>query len=247
MWHEVDEAAERRGLRIIAPDRPGIGSSTFRRYTVVSYADELRSFVDTLGIGRFAIIGQSGGGRYGYACAWRMPDRVTRLVSLSSTSSPDLAGTREAWSKEDRQVYRLASRIPWALDLYLRRLRRTLETGGTSELLDLFPAASPPDAASLAREDVRELLRTAFLEALRQGPRGVRHDYALEGRPWGFPLREIDVPVEIWHGEDDRVVSPEQARILANGLAGASTHFLDGEGHFSIFIDRLDEIFDSVG
>jgi len=243
----VAEAAERRGLRIIAPDRPGIGISTFHRYTVVSYVDELRSFVDALGIDRFAILAYSGGGRYGYACAWRMPDRVTRLVSLSSTSSSDLAGTKEAWSRQDRQAYRLASRLPWVMDLYLRRVGRQLEAGDTSGLLDMFPALPPSDAAALERDDVRETLRTSILEALRQGPRGARHDYALEGRPWGVPLGEIEVPVELWHGQDDRLVSPEQGRILGNALPDVSRHFLEGEGHLSIAVNRLDEIFASVG
>jgi len=45
------------------------------------------------------------------------------------------------------------------------------------------------------------------------------------------PLNQIRVPIEIWHGEDDRLVSPRQSRILAAALPGAITHFVPGEGH----------------
>jgi pimeloyl-ACP methyl ester carboxylesterase len=45
------------------------------------------------------------------------------------------------------------------------------------------------------------------------------------------PLGQIQVPVEIWHGEDDRLVSPQQSRILAAALPGATTHLVAGQGH----------------
>jgi pimeloyl-ACP methyl ester carboxylesterase len=66
--------------------------------------------------------------------------------------------------------------------------------------------------------------------AFRQGARGPAHDYTLEVRPWGVPLEKIQVPVEIWHGDDDRLVSPEQSRILARYLPLAETHFMKRAG-----------------
>ncbi len=68
-------------------------------------------------------------------------------------------------------------------------------------------------------------------EAFRQGGRGPAHDYTLEARPWGVPLDQIRVPIEICHGQDDRLVSPQASRILAGALPDATTHFVPGEGH----------------
>jgi len=45
------------------------------------------------------------------------------------------------------------------------------------------------------------------------------------------PLNQIRVPIEIWHGEDDRLVSPRQSRILAAALPGAITHVVPDQGH----------------
>jgi hypothetical protein len=39
------------------------------------------------------------------------------------------------------------------------------------------------------------------------------------------------VPIEVWCGDDDRAVSPQQSRILADALALSSTYFVPGEGH----------------
>ncbi len=46
-----------------------------------------------------------------------------------------------------------------------------------------------------------------------------------------MPLGQIRVPIQIWHGQDDRLVSPQASRILAGAVPGANTHFVPGEGH----------------
>lgn len=61
------EVADDLGLRILAPDRPGIGLSSFRRFSIADYPHRVRTFADALGVGRFAEPGVSGGGKY--ACA----------------------------------------------------------------------------------------------------------------------------------------------------------------------------------
>ena len=74
---EARAYAERRGIRLIGVDRPGIGSSTPHQYrNVLAFADDLRIIADVLGIGQMAVIGLSGGGPYTLACAAAMPDRV---------------------------------------------------------------------------------------------------------------------------------------------------------------------------
>jgi pimeloyl-ACP methyl ester carboxylesterase len=78
---EARQYAERRHIRLIGVDRPGIGSSTpFQYPNVLAFADDLRTIADVLGIGQMAVIGLSGGGPYALACAAAMP--------VSSAGSP---------------------------------------------------------------------------------------------------------------------------------------------------------------
>src|SRR5215475_4617910 len=63
----ADQRARDRGLRLIAPDRPGIGRSdhlTQAQPTVVDYAPELAATADALGVDTFSLLGYSGGGPY---------------------------------------------------------------------------------------------------------------------------------------------------------------------------------------
>ena len=242
----IREAAEDLGVRVLAPDRPGIGLSTFRRYTVAGYPRLVRSFADALGLGRFAVIGLSGGGKYACACAWGLPDRVARVALVSSTCSFDLPGARVTWSADDRRLYRLADWAPWLVHLFLAKVARDIRRDRDA----LFPAVERTvggaDKEVLASPGFREALDRDAGEAFRQGGRGPAHDLTLEARPWGVPFEQIQVPIEIWHGEDDRVVTPEQGRILARTLPLVTAHFVPGEGHFSLVARHARAIMQSV-
>src|SRR3954452_21242937 len=74
----ADEPAAALGLRVIAPDRPGVGRSTPGALgTVADYPARVAALADALGWERFAVWGYSGGGPYAVACAALLPDRVT--------------------------------------------------------------------------------------------------------------------------------------------------------------------------
>ena len=79
----VHHLARERGLRVIAPDRPGIGRSTYepgRR--LESWPQLMADFADFLGIDRWAQLGVSGGGPYVLACAAMLGERVSASAVL---------------------------------------------------------------------------------------------------------------------------------------------------------------------
>ena len=242
----IREAAADLGLRVLAPDRPGMGLSTFCRYSVVDYPRRVESFADALGLGRFAVTGVSGGGKYACACAWGLPDRVTRVALVSSTCSFDLPGARATWNAEDRRLYRLADRAPWLVRLFLAKVARDLRRDPDALFSTVERSVGAADKEVLALPGFREALDRDMDEAFRQGGRGPAHDLTLEARPWGIPLERIEVPIEIWHGDDDQVVSPEQGRILAQALPLVTEHLVPGEGHFSLFARHAAEVMQSL-
>src|SRR2546421_500289 len=80
---EIRELADRRGLRIIGIDRPGIGSSTPHVYRdVLDWTVDLELFADALGLDTMHLIGLSGGGPYVLAAGAALPHRVSRVAVL---------------------------------------------------------------------------------------------------------------------------------------------------------------------
>jgi pimeloyl-ACP methyl ester carboxylesterase len=110
----------------------------------------------------------------------------------------------------------------------------------------MMSSLGPADQDILAREDFRQAFTSNVAEAFRQGSRGPAHDYTLEARPWGVPLGQIRVPVEIWHGQDDRLVSPQQSQILAAAVPGATTHLVPGQGHLLLAGDHAQDALQSA-
>jgi pimeloyl-ACP methyl ester carboxylesterase len=66
----TDAELRSAGVRLVAPDRPGVGRSTpqpDRR--LLDWADDIHHLADTLGLERFALVGFSNGGPHAAACA----------------------------------------------------------------------------------------------------------------------------------------------------------------------------------
>lgn len=233
--------ASERGVRILAPDRPGCGGSAFIRYDVGGYAEVVRQFLDGLDVGETALLGVSGGGRYACAVAAALPERCRQLVLLASTASPDMPGVRESWSKQDRQMYRLAGAFPLVLRAYLARVaRKAARDPGI--VPTLFNDLSPVDQQVLERPELLALMASLFEETFRNGTHGAAYDIKLEGRPWGIDLGRIEAPTQIWHGTADTIVGPRHAEVLAARIKGSELHLLEGQGHLSMRVDKVSEI-----
>jgi pimeloyl-ACP methyl ester carboxylesterase len=242
----IHEAAAALGLRVVCPDRPGMGLTTFRGYSIADYPLLVQDFADAVGIEMFAVVGVSGGGKYACACAWRLPDRLTRVALVGSTCSFELPGARDTWTAGDRRLYGMADRAPWLARAFLRKVARDVRRAPRGLFSAVERSVSTADNDVLALPGFREALVRDMGEAFRQGGRGPAHDLTLEARPWGVPLEQIDVPIALWHGADDRVVSPEQGRILARTVTSATEHLVPGEGHFSLFARHAEEVMRSV-
>lgn len=245
-WVRFQQAAEDLGIRVIGVDYPGVGLSTFRRNTVVGTADMIAALADALGLDRFAVLGYSAGGKHASACAWKFPDRVTRLVLLSSPCPVDVPGAQAARSPLDRAGSMLARRAPWTARLVERWMARDLRRGRVPKVLLMAISGCDADKAIAADEEFRQFFVRQAAEAYRQGTRGLAHDDVLEAQPWGFRLDEISVPIEMWHGTQDHPAPTAAARRLAAVLPHPTTHFVPDQGHLLVTTDHIRDILRSA-
>jgi len=240
---DLVEIAERLQIRLIVPDRPGIGLSDWKTYTIASYPDLLVQFADKLGLDRFALMGWSSGGKFVAACAWKVPQRLTSATIVSGTAPFDLPGVRESLSKEDRRLYGMADKLPRLFRLPLWKVAREVRKNPSS-ILSLFTELGESDKAMLAQPNVKRQFEQMVVEAFRQGTRGAAHDLTIEARPWGFSLHEIELPLAIWHGEED-IVPIQEARLLAEAIPNAHGRFFPNEGHL-LLVRHFEEVLNSV-
>jgi len=224
-------------VRIIAPDRPGFGTSAFqdgRRLT--DWAGDVRQLADSLGIGRFLMAGFSGGGPHALAVAHGLPGRVIAAGSISGAGPADAPGALAGMNRVNRLIFACARRAPLALGLLIaphasqmrHRPARLVERSSRDRHL---PEA---DRAAMTDPRLRDLITATGPEAFRQGIRGVVHEAHILARPWGFDPGTIKPPVLLWHGDQDTSVPVAMARDLADRIPGGSITIYPGEGHLIV-------------
>lgn len=235
-----------RGIRVIAPDRPGLGLSTRQPgRQIADWPDDVRELVDALGIRRFAVIGISGGGPYAAACGWALPGRIARVGIVSGVAPPPGPHLGQGLGRPGRLVLNLALTTPW-----LMRGVMALGAVPSRRFPDRVFALARPLAAAvdqpiLHRSEVALSLSASLREAFRSGGQGVADELLLLLRPWTFPLEEIRVPVRLWHGEADGTVPVAMGRILARTIPGCQAEFIPGAGHNLVF-DRIGSLLEAM-
>jgi len=228
----TDQAAHERGLRIIAPERPGYGLSDYRRRDALAQtAEDVNALADGLGLDRFALIGVSSGGPHAMAAAASIPDRVALLALISPVGPIADCHRRIRMSAFHRLVFTRVGRSKSACAsfFWLIRWAPGLAHAG------LMRRVTPSDRPILTTADVRANLRAAIHEGLRPGIKGALQDLRLFCGPWNLPLGEIDVPTIMWQGSDDTIVPPQAAYHLAEALPNCRLDVVQGAGHYWVF------------
>lgn len=236
MFALTDKAARERGLRIIAPERPGYGLSDFRRKDgLVRAADDMSAFAYALGLRRFAVIGVSGGGPYAVATAAAMAEQVALLALISPVGPIAECQSKIRMSKLHRLIFTKIGRSAPSGATFFWSLRHIVRYAPDLAYRGLMQRVAPSDRAVLLRGEVKANLQTALREGLRPGINGARQDLRLFCAPWGLKLEEIDVPSIIWQGSDDTIVPPGAAYHLAEALPNCRLDVVQGGGHYWVF------------
>jgi pimeloyl-ACP methyl ester carboxylesterase len=218
-------AAADNGLRWVSYDRPGYGGSTPNPgRDVASAAADVAAIADALGIGRFVVLGHSGGGPHALACAALLPERVLAAVSVSALAPFDahgldwFAGLSPGIAAENRAA-----------------------TGGRAALEAHWAGAEPEDMSAFFTEaDMTALgggwswLAGVADQAIQQGNEGFTEDVLAGVQSWGLRPDAIGVPVLIVHGDEDRMVPAAHGAWLAAHCPAAELRLAPGAGHITV-------------
>ena len=231
----IDAQAQGHGLRIIAPNRPGVGKSDFiARGSALDAVPDVEDLAEALGLGEFSVIGISGGTPYALAVLFRLTDRVRTATVISGMGPTRLPGGLVAMDRRRRLILEVGSRSPrLAWRAFAEEGRRF--KADPERLLDRLVATwSAPDRKLFERRDVFELflldLHAVFTEG--SGAITLAHELALY-RNYGVPLGGLPAStrVVLWQGLADTIVPPSMAWGMARAIPNSEAHFVPG-GHF---------------
>ncbi|MGV8968268.1 MAG: alpha/beta fold hydrolase [Cellulomonas sp.] len=213
-------AAAARGIRLLSYARPSYGGSSPRPgRDVASAARDVEQIADALGVDRFAVMGASGGGPHALACAALLPDRVSAAVTLAA-----IAPFTAAFDWFDGMTDDGGLRAAFAG-------REARERHGASAAFDpdIF---IPADWAAL--KGPWSSLDADVALANDVGQDGLIDDDVAFASPWGFDLAQIDVPVLLVQGGQDRIVPPAHADWLRRHCRRSELWLRPADGHISV-------------
>lgn len=235
--HPDDSLTASLGIRWIAADQPGVGGSTpMRGRRMVDWGADMEQLADHLGLETFNVAGHSGGGPHALSIAHRLPDRVSRVVLASPVAPFDEKGVASMLVLKDLKtlvkIRRLRPLLRWAMNAAARRINRDIPSYVGSIADEL-----PNEARTILRNrEQRALFEENFRLGCRQRGEGL-YEMTLALWDWGFELREIRQPVDVFYGNEDGIISPQMSLYLSEQLPTATAHEWDGANHYS-FVDR---------
>jgi pimeloyl-ACP methyl ester carboxylesterase len=226
------------GVRLIAPDRPGVGRSTpWPQRRLLDWPDDVQHLADTLKLGQFGVVGFSNGGPHAAVCAYKLAKRVTTTALVAPMPPFDTPGAVRQLGMPN-WYYPLAQRAPWVLrTLYAGLAALAKHDPRRAERL-LLGGTSQADQQLFARP---ELAGRFGADLAGAGGRGIADDERLMPLTWGFTLGQVTGQVRLWLGEHDQLVPPRIWLDQSSLFPVCQTTVVPDAGHFLI-AERMQEI-----
>lgn len=220
--HLVDALSP--GHRVLAPDLFGHGASAkpMGDYSLGAHAATLRDLLDRLEVDVVTLVGHSLGGGIAMQFCYLFPERVKRLVLISS------GGLGRSVSPLLRSA--TLPGAEWVLPLLASNwVRERAEAAGRA--LKKLGWRAGPDVteawngfASLTDAESRRAFLATTRAVIDPGGQTVSaHDH--------LPLA-VDIPTLIVWGTRDRIIPTWHATTAHNAIAGSRVELFEGAGHF---------------
>jgi len=242
MW--FDESAHRNNVRIIVPDRPGFGLSSFHpNRQLLDWPNDVIELANFLSIEKFSVFGLSGGGPHVLATIYQVPGRVNKAAIVSGTSSPEMPNKLHGMWPPVKIIFVTAEKFP-KINRFLLKQMASFYSDEEQMMKRMKQAMPIPDVKLIEeRPEVIKIFAEATKEAHRNGLDGDAWEWQLYVNDWHFQLREIQKEVKLWYGKFDQQVPIGMGRYLSQELPNSDLIEVDDGGHFSTINNHIDDIF----
>lgn len=239
----MDEDAGKLGIRLVSPDRPGLGGSDFQPgRRLLDWPQTLCEVARHYSWEKFHIFGVSGGGPYVYAAALRIPERLlSASVVCGAPPLKVLGASGLFWP------YRFMLVIRDHLNCLMNPVfnigcRISLQAPADIPMRWLLNMLNAEDQKIMNIRRNLDVIAEGFRQSVAQRVAHVQADADIYTSDWGFDLRDVKFPIHLWHGREDRNIPFSYAEKVAAMLPNSITHWTDSDGHYSLAVSRGHEV-----
>ena len=218
------------GFRAVAFDYPGFGLSEVpAKQTTVQQRNSIPKFIDAAGLGKTALIAHSRSGGFAVQLALEEPSRYSHVIIL---------GTGSLLPPQTEEQVGKYEAVQARVDKEMAQKEPTLEDARKLLQADTF------NHALISEEDVamrhsRMIGRNFIAHQDRQN-----HDApagAAKGKPLWQRLTELEMPLLMIYGREDRAHAAERAELLKRMHPEMNIHIVNGCKHM-VHWDAFDDL-----
>ncbi len=228
-WQKVIDPLARH-FEVVVLHLPGFGRSACpqEKFSTNHYSDVINAVMERLKISRTAIAGTSYGAEISATFAFRHPDRVGKLILITSTG----LGDRRWFARSDFRWWIFS----FCLKHTLLRSRTLLDLSGRKSFYDL--RNRPADLTDDFLTDIRQNgKRDTWLNCLR--------NLSTPSNKFRLGLATLEMPTLILWGGNDRAVQSNSALEFRRLIRHASLKIFSGCAH-SVPLEKPAEVCDAI-
>ena len=241
------EAYLKAGIRLLALDRPGIGYSTRKnKRQLLDWPDDVVEVAKILNLEKFSVLGVSGGGPYALACARAIPGYLDKVTVACGLGPMDAPNATSGMMLSNRILFSYGRFFPPLLRLSVSLMVRQLSSKPVKGFEKFIEGLPEPDRLVLSGTNAQELVLASAVEGVRQGSKPLLEEISIYSKFWGFELSDLNVPISLFQGEADIDVPASMARYQAELIPNCELNLYPTDGHFSLLVNRIDEIIASL-
>jgi pimeloyl-ACP methyl ester carboxylesterase len=241
----MDSTAKELGIRIISPDRPGIGLSSFQENrTFLNWGDDMSELADSLGLKTFSVFGLSGGAPHVISCLIDHPNRIINASIVSGATPYDYKKTLKGMWFPVKVLHWLANmKTDKKLRKYILKDFKGLRDNPEKRMKQFQKYLPKPDKNLMNKhpEYGWEFIEGSK-ESYKQGIDGVVQEWQLYVKNWGMNLNHIEHPVTLWYGSEDKMAPVHRGEYYNNKLLNSDLKVVNNEAHFSLIRNHLTDI-----
>jgi pimeloyl-ACP methyl ester carboxylesterase/DNA-binding CsgD family transcriptional regulator len=217
---KLERALVERKIRLIAPCRPFFGTTTAftgdgsAHDAIEAGASAVEAVMDNLGIERCPAIGFIGGIVPLVRLAARS-DRITGLLGVGASFPVRPKTDLDHMPAMHRTALQLARYAPVAAELAMAAALRMLRLRGMSYGLSRMYGESAADRATIRDPAIMAMMAASASMLIAQGTRAYQGDLIMIASDWGDHLDQIDIPLNMLCGDQDKTYPPAMGSKVA--------------------------------
>ena len=124
----------------------------------------------------------------------------------------------------------------------MREMKKIIDKTPEKMIKNMMKSFLEVDREIFKNSEIQKKFISILQVAFKSGYKGAKQDAYILKHDWGFDLKEVTLPIYLYHGMEDLNVSIETAEYVVNKLPNCIPKVFPKEGHISLIEKNFGEI-----